>query len=314
MLELTKQQSKGTFMKVLFLSFLVWSSIYAYNLGTIATASPTGMYYKLGSDISTLLKKYDIELTPITTGGSYENLDILNGHMVTDKDTFFAIVQKDTISYYNYIQYTATNKSIYHKIPAILSLGIEQIHIITLEGNEYDFENQKDFNVYCGDQNGGSCVSAQYIEQAYGFNFTYINSNFETLQDKLKDGVVDFVISVIEAPAQKFQNFEGVKLIDLPTNFVMEEMYTNSTIQKEDYPFLDEDIHAFAVSKVLITNLNEEKYAPVIENIVKIIMLNKPLLIKEQGKHWENIDFYYTNYKKMSSHAKKVINSISKYD
>ena len=298
---------------LLFLVFLITSS-FSYNLGTLATASENGMYYKLGNEIAQVLKKYDVDLEPITTAGSYENLDILNNNIVDNKNTFFAIVQKDAIQYYNYLQYVNTQKSIYHKIPAVLSLGTEQIHIITLDGNEYDFESQKEYTVYCGGQYGGSCISAQYIEQAYGFKFTYVNSEFENLIDKLKDGSLDLIFSVIEAPAEKFQNFEGVKLVDLPTNFVMEEMYTHSTIKVDDYPFLSEDIHAFSVAKVLVTNLNDEKYAPVIENLVRILMLNKEFLAKEYGEHWAKIDFYYTNYKKMSLPAKKVIESIDKFD
>ncbi|HFU76351.1 MAG TPA: hypothetical protein ENK66_08915 [Arcobacter sp.] len=296
-----------------FLILLVFiSTMSGYELGTIATASKTGMYYKLGIDISDLLKKYDINIKPISTGGSYENLDILNGHYIKNNNTFFAIVQKDAINYYNFLQYKTYEKSIYHKMPAVLSLGVEQIHIMTLEGNEYDFDQRKTFKVYCGTPDGGSCITAKYIEKAYGFDFVYVNSKFEKVYDKMKSGMVDLVINVIETPAAKFQDLQGVKLIDLPTNFVMEDMYTHSIIKKEDYKFLSEDIHAFAVPKVLVTNLSDSKYNPVIENLVKLIVLNKPLLEKEYGEYWKNIDFFYTKFKKMVPIAKKTLENIQK--
>jgi len=71
--------------------------------------------------------------------------------------------------------------------------------------------------------------------------------------------------------------------------------------------WLDEDIHAFAVSRVLVTNLTDKKYDPIIENFVKIMVLSKNYLAKEYGKYWEKINFKYTNFKKMSKAAKKVI-------
>ncbi len=286
--------------------FLV-SFVNAVEFGTLATASKTGKYYKLGGDISSLLKNYNINLKPIITGGSYENMSIMDGKFVEDQNTFFAIVQKDVISYYNYLQYTNNNVSILDKIPAVLSLGVEQIHLITLENTDYDYDQRKTFKVWCGDENGESCVTAKYIEKAYNFNFIYVNAKKENRFDRLRDGTVDIVISVIEAPASDFADLKGLKLIDLPTNFIMEDMYTHSIITKKDYPWLSEDIHAFAVPRVLITNLTDEKYNPIIENFVKIMVLNKPYLAKTYGEYWNKIDFNYTAFKKISKVAKDTI-------
>jgi TRAP-type uncharacterized transport system substrate-binding protein len=277
------------------------------EFGTLATASKTGKYYKLGNDISSLLKNYKINLKPIPTGGSYENMSILDGKFIEDQDTFFAIVQKDVISYYNYLQYTNNNVSILDKIPAVLSLGVEQIHLITLDNTDYDYDQRKTFKVWCGDENGGSCVTAKYIEKAYNFDFIYVNAKKENRFDRLRDGTVDIVISVIEAPASDFADLKGLKFIDLPTNFIMEDMYTHSIITKKDYPWLSEDIHAFAVPRVLITNLTDEKYNPILENFVKIMVLNKPYLARTYGDYWDKIDFNYTAFKKMSKVAKDTV-------
>lgn len=286
--------------------FLV-SFVNGVEFGTLATASKTGKYYKIGNDMSSLLKNYKINLKPIITGGSYENMSIMDGKFIDDQNTFFAIVQKDVISYYNYLQYSNNNVSILDKIPAVISLGVEQIHLITLANSDYDYDQRKTFKVWCGDENGGSCVTAKYIEKAYNFNFVYVNAKKENRFDRLKDGTVDIVISVIEAPASDFADLKGLKLIDLPTNFIMEDMYTHSIITKKDYPWLSEDIHAFAVPRVLITNLTDEKYNPIIENFVKILVLNKPYLAKTYGDYWDKIDFNYTAFKKMSKVAKDTI-------
>lgn len=297
-------------MKYIISIVLLFNSIYAIEFGTLATASKSGKYYQIGLDISDLLKKYSINLKPIETQGSYENLDILNGNFIKENYTFFAIVQKDAISYYNYIQYATKGESVLAKIPAILSLGVEQIHILALEDQNFDFENRKTFKVYCGEPEGGSCITAKYIEKAYDFKFVYVNSKKENSITKLQNEMVDLIISVISAPSVEFKDLEGVDFIDLPTNFVMEDMYTHSEIKKKDYPWMIEDIHAFAVPKVLVTNLSDKKYNPIIENFIKIMVLNKKYLSVNYGEYWDEMDFKYVNYKKFSKSSKKVISSI----
>ena len=79
--------------------FTIFTYLNATNLGTIATGSKTGGYYKLGTDISMLLKNYGLKLKPIVSGGSYQNMETLNGVYVKNNNTFFAIVQKDAIPY-----------------------------------------------------------------------------------------------------------------------------------------------------------------------------------------------------------------------
>jgi TRAP-type uncharacterized transport system substrate-binding protein len=300
--------TKEKFLKKLIISLLILTnSVFATDFGTLATASATGKYFKLGQDISSILKNYNISLKPINTGGSYENMDILNGKFIDNHDTFFAIVQKDAISYYNYLQYSNNGVGILDNIPAVLSMGIEQIHLITLDSANFDYDKRKTFKVWCGDENGGSCITAKYIEKAYDFNFVYINASKENRFERLKEGVVDIVISVIESPATDFAELKGFKLIDLPTNFIMEDMYTHSVITKKEYPWISEDIHAFAVPRVLVTNLSNEKYNPIITNLTKILILNQPYMAKTYGTYWDKIDFSYTSFKKMSPPAKEVI-------
>ena len=295
-------------MRIIFgILFLVFTFTHAKEFGTLATASQTGKYYKIGSDISSLLRTYNIKLTPIVTGGSFENISILNGNFTENKNTFFGIVQKDVISYYNYLQYNDSSTGILDKIPAVLSLGLEQIHIIAKEDADFDYDQRKTFKVWCGDENGESCVTAKYIEKAYNFKFVYVNAKKENRFERLNDGTIDLIISVIEAPASDFADLKGYKLIDFPTNFIMEDMYAHSIITKKEYPWLESDIHAYAVPRVLVTNLTDEKYNPIIENLVKILVLNKSYLGKTYGEYWDRIDFNYTAFKKMSKIAKETV-------
>lgn len=294
-------------MKIFLSIFFIYCmNTFAIEFGKIATSPKSDTYYKLGQDIEGLLQQYDINLVPMETLGSYENMEILDNDFLNNINTFFAIVQKDVISSYNNEQYLQTGKTVINKIPAILSLGVEQIHLFASEESEFDFESQKEYKVYCGFKESGSCVSAKYIEKAYDFNFTYMNYE-ENIFDKLKEGMIDIVVWVTESPSPIFKGLEGVKLLDLPTNFMMEDMYVHSVVEKESYTWNLEDVHVFGVPRVLVTNLRDKKYDVVLENLTKILIVNKKYLAKNFGKYWAKVDFSYTDFKKIAKPAKKVI-------
>ena len=300
-------------MKYIFLVlFTFFVNLEAYELGNLATASKTGKYYEIGQDIHDLFKKYDLTLTPLETTGSYENLSILDDKSRLVKNAFFAVVQKDAISYYSYLRFQETQKNIYTSLPAILSLGTEQIHILVKEDSEIDFDVPTSYNVYCGEETSGACVTAQYIKSAYNLDFQYIQESKAEVLNSIRKGTVDIAIVVQEAPISLLSEVKGVELLDMPTNFVMEDMYTSEEVTKVQYPWMKEDMHIYAVPRVLITNLEDEKYAPVIESMVKIMLLNQDYLVKEKSEYWEKVDFNYMDYKKFSNASRRVIESINK--
>ena len=294
--------------RIFIISVLFVYNMFAINLGSLATASNNGVYYQMGKDISILLSSYKIQLKPISTDGSFENISILDGHDVKHKNTYFAIVQKDAISYYNFAQHTSSGTSVYKKIPAILSLGTEQIHIFTSKKNNFNFENRKTYKVYCGGSESGSCITAEYIEKAYHFKFIYVNTQKETVAEKLQNGMLDLHISIISAPAKKYENLKNLKLVTLPKNLIMDTMYTHKNVNKSVYNWLDESIDMYSVPRVLITSLTDKKYDVVIDSIVKIILKNRNKLKMENPDIWADTNYEYTNYKNFSNVSKKIIN------
>ena len=271
-------------------------NIYAINIGTILSSKDDEISYKLANDIKDLLNKYDIKLQ---VNNNNNSKDSINKLINNKKNYFFAIVKKDAISFVN------AKNNIYKKIPSILSLGNDQIHIFKNETKDIDFYKQKEFTVFCGDENSDSCITSKYIQKAYDFNFTYIKSS-KNIFDDLKNNKFDLYISIKRSPYEKYKNLLNIDLIDLPTNFTMEDMYLHGKILADDYSFLLENIHSFTSSRVLVTNLNNKKYEAIIKNIIKIILYNKNRLI-EKNKYWEHIDFQYFDFKKFSKVSKRII-------
>ena len=287
-------------MKQLLILFIYVNYLFAVNIGTLNIYKENSLI-SLSDDIQTILNKYDINLDAQENNNSIESIqNIINNQ---DKN-YFAIVNKDAISRYNEQQ--KQNKTIYSKIPVILSLDTLQIHLFTNSENDFDFDIKKDYNVYCGEENSNSCTSAKFIEKMYNLNFNFISSNINTIEDDLNSNKIDIYISVKKAPASEFENFKNIKLIDLPTNFKMEDMYQNTQLSSSTYSFLDEDIHIYSVKRAIITNLKEKKYHGVINNIIKILVLNKKYLIKK-NPIWKDVDFNYTEYNKFLKSAKRTL-------
>ena len=288
-------------MKLLLIFIICINYLFAIDIGTINIQNDTNLMQQT-KDIRKLLKQYDINIKINENENSNESI---HNTINNTTDHFFAIVNKDTIHQYN--KQSTLNKSIYSDLPAILSLGEEQIHIFTNINNEFDFDVKRDYKVYCENNISNSCISARFVASMYELNFTFINSSIDMIQEDLKSNKIDLFISVKKAPAQEFKNFTDVKLIDLPTNFKMEDMYINTQLKSDMYSFLDDDMHIYSVKQVLITNLKDKKYSGLINNIVKIIVLNKDYLIKHNPAVWKNIDFTYIKYNKFLKTAKLTI-------
>ena len=260
--------------KKLVIILLCMNYIYAINIGTINIKNDKNSI-SMSKDIQKILNKYKVNSKIQIEENSLNNIEKL----INNKSyNYFAIVNYDAILEYNSKKSKKYGRSIYRNIPVLLTLGSEQLHIFTNENNEFEFDIKRRYTVYCGKINSDSCISAKYIEKVYGFTFTYKKSNLKQIQNDLKNNNIELFISVNKAPHEEFKAFKNIKLIDLPTNFNMEDIYINSQLKTNTYSFLDDNIHIYSVNKVFISNLKDKKYDNLIKNIVKIIVLNKSYL------------------------------------
>ena len=286
----------------LLLIFLL--NTFAIDFGTMLVDKNNPTINVLSKDIQKLLKKYNINLNIKNTKNSLHSISAL---MNNKSDNYFALVKKDAISFYNTRNVDMGKKSIYTSIPAILSLGSEKIHIFGTNQKEFDFEINKKYKVFCGDINSDSCIASRNIQKIYNFDFKYVQSDKKNVFNDIKNNKVDLYISIQKSPYNNFLSQKYVQLLDLPTNFKMEEIYSHSLFSTEDYSYLNESTHAFASSIVLITNLKDERDEVIIKSLLKVIVLNEVHLNDKSTREWKDVDFENFKYKKFSNLAKKTI-------
>ena len=275
--------------KYLSICLLITGSLYGKsNFGAIATGTPTGTYIQIGKELSTIFEKYDSNLEVISTKGSKSNLDALTGQNEHARAKW-AIVQSDALDYYNFLHFKTTQKDVTGLIKTILPMYSEHLHMFVKKGNESKIKFKKGTNLIVGvpSKTSGAHITANLIENAYGVNFTLRYVNYQKALHYLQADKIDIYLDVISLPAQKYANIEGISLLELPQNNLMDKKYIRSEFDKSSYTWLDKTILGYKVPSVLVTNRVDEKYNQVVGVFVKIILNNYHNLIANGHPKWK---------------------------
>lgn len=294
-------------MKFLLMFCLVFSLLQTEVMGInlrLMTGSPSGTYYQIGKEISSKTENIGIHLEVLPSQGSWQNIVAL-----FNSDAEFAIVQIDAFMKAGKNLYQNVAENIHDEIKVVMPLYHEEIHVIKSRMGEIDFANQKTFSVGCGEQNSGSCLSADVIADFYGKEFLYDYSSYEEALEKLLNGSLDLVIITAGKPFKLLVDQTGIDLVSLPQTKKAVEMYLYTTVTNDDYAWLNEPRNTYSVRSVLATMIQEQ--AGLANNIIGsvhfTILVNELALQKEGHPKWK--DVLFKGYTEGITH-KGVINSI----
>jgi len=276
------------FKYIVFTLFIVSSLLGKSNFGAIATGSTTGTYIQIGKDLSTVFKEYNSVLEVIPTKGSKSNLDALTGKNEHARAKW-AIVQSDTLDYYNFLHFKSTKKDVTGLIKTILPMYSEHIHMFIKKGNEKKISFKKGSTIIVGvpSKTSGSHITANLLENAYGVTFSYRYINYKKAMHYLKTEKIDIYMDVISLPAKKYTNIKGISLLQLPKNNLMNKRYIRATFNKNNYKWLDKDVIGYKVPSVLVTNRVDKKYNQTVGVFIKVILNNYKDLIKNGHPKWK---------------------------
>ncbi len=274
-------------LKHIMVVFILAASLFARsNFEAIATGSKTGTYIQIGKDLSTVFKKYNADLEVIPTKGSKENLDALTGKN-EKTNAKWAIVQSDALDYYNFLHFKATKHDVIDLIKPILPMYNEHIHLFVKKGKKINLKKGSQFIVGVPSKTSGSNITANLIENAYGVTFGYRFINYNKAMQYLKNGKIDIYMDVISLPATKYEKLEGISLLELPQNKIMDNKYIRTKFNKSTYKWLDKTISGYKVPNVIVTNRVDKKYNQAVEIFLKIILKNYKWLIQNGHPKWQ---------------------------
>jgi TRAP transporter TAXI family solute receptor len=265
------------------------ASVQAADHLVIATGGTAGTYYPFAGAMSNIwnTKIKDMNVTAQTTGGSVENVRLIN-----KKDVELALAQSDTLD--QAWKGTEAFKEPLKGMSAIATMFPEIVQIVVrADGPIKTFPDLKGKKVGVGAPGSGTEASYRQTLEAYGMKKEDVNSQYlsfaesaEAFKDKHIDGF--YVIAGIPVSAIMDVSMQNeVRILPLSADI------STKLIQK--YPFLaaakipantyrgqTEDVPTVAVNSVLVAG-NQLK-PEVVYNLIKVLFENQPQLAAAHAK------------------------------
>jgi TRAP transporter TAXI family solute receptor len=229
----------------------------------LVTGPKTGTYYAFGKDIADILQASGQSVMVKPTSGSIENIKRM---VQSGENAGLGIVQSDVLSFLKRSD-NPNSKRVASKLRLVFPFYKEEIHVLADKGVA-SFSDLQDKRVIIGPEGSGSALTAINL-----FSISDV-APAEMRQMTPAEGVVavlagdaDAMIFVGGKPVPLFDNLSDLKharegrnahLLDevhfLPiTNDAILKEYEKSTIQPNDYEFVEKEIPTVAVSAVLVS-------------------------------------------------------------
>jgi TRAP transporter TAXI family solute receptor len=265
------------------------ASVQAADHLVIATGGTAGTYYPFAGAMSNIwnTKIKDMNVTAQTTGGSVENVRLIN-----KKDVELALAQSDTLDQaWNGME---AFKEPFKGMSAIATMFPEIVQIVVRADTPIKtFPDLKGKKVGVGAPGSGTEASYRQMLDAYGMKREDVNSqylSFAESAEAFKDKHIDafYVIAGIPVSAIMDVSMQNeIRILPLSADI------TAKLVQK--YPFLaavkipantyrgqTEDVPTVAVNSVLIAG-NQLK-PEVVYNLTKVLFENQPQLAAAHAK------------------------------
>lgn len=253
----------------------------------IATGGTAGVYYPLGGGIAQIISdNTDVTATAQTTGGSVENMRLLNA-----KEVELAFVQNDIASYAaeGTLMFEGTKVE---NLQGIATLYNETVQIVVpADSNITSVYDLKGKRVSVGAPGSGAEANARQILEAYGLTFDDLRAQHLSFGDSassIQDGNLDAAFVTAGAPTSAVTELsatKGVKLISLDEDKIADlianyPFYVKDTIPAGTYPGADETVTVavkamLAVSKDLPEDFVYTVTKAIFENQSHLVAINQ---------------------------------------
>lgn len=246
---------------------------------TIATGPSDGTYFQIAQDIKNVAAKDGIELQPMVTKGSLENIQLLGSGKVD-----LAIVQLDALRFFSDVIKEAKGLDLFNSIKVVLNLYPEEIHILTNKKDIQSFYQLDGKRLSVGTEGGGSAVTAAVLLSVYDIKAVATFDTFEDALKKLTDGNLDAIIFVGGAPLPFMSKLDSsFHFVRLPANPALEQIYLRTTLGKSQYAWAGADVETYAVpASIMGIDDRDEKYVAQMQGLV-LSILNASESLRSSG-------------------------------
>jgi uncharacterized protein len=237
----------------------------AAGVYSILTGPKDGYYDQVGQALKYSASHANLNLVPITSSGSVENICALR-----QRKADFALVQSDAahLAWYGEQPFDPD----YQSLTLITPIFVEKVHILVRPQLYISSPAglSKSHSVWLGPENSGSQLSAQLVLQASGksqaqieeMKATVTPDTFEEALAELKSWKLDAIFETEVAPSADISNAlveNGSELrllgLDWPSAQLLAAngMYIDTSLQRAEYSALDGGLYTVGVEALLLT-------------------------------------------------------------
>jgi len=224
-------------------------------------------YYEIAKNIQSVYP----ELSVHNTGGSYENITKL---LNESSDINLAFVQYDAL-----LNYQIRNSEIKQKTEIVLPMYNEEVHLITKRGNDIQSINDiQDKIIAIGSISQGTNITAKNIISFLNIDCEVIDIAYRDAFAALLDDKIDAFFYVGGVPVKNLSDFSIeisnlIKLVPIESD-KLNGIYKNTSIKKEVYPWLVEDINTISVQSFVVYNKTKETANFDVDNFINAVTKN----------------------------------------
>lgn len=252
---------------------------------TIATGSTEGTYFQIAQDIRRIAEKEGIAIEIVTTGGSFDNINLLGAGKVD-----LAIMQLDVLRFAAEIMKREAGLDILQEAKVALNLYLEEIHVITSNPAIRSLDQLQGKKVAVGPEKSGSALTAEVLLAGFGLQVDRVFDPPEDAVKKLEQGAIDALMFIGGAPVPAFQKLDKrFHFVRLPADSGLEQIYPRKKIDKSIYAWADEATDTHAVPSVIITrNRADPEYSATVQKLVLLILAQKEYLDANGHPKWKD--------------------------
>ncbi|WP_284376100.1 TAXI family TRAP transporter solute-binding subunit [Amylibacter marinus] len=276
----------------------------------IVTGSQTGTYIKFGKDLRKLLiiKRKKINLKVHTSVGSLENVyDVYKSPKAQ-----LGIVQSDVLAFIE-TRDDADMQKIAKKVRLVHPLYNEEVHILANSSVE-SFDDLDGRRVAIGLGGSGTNLTATTLLSLGGVGVEPVHTGGQDALDALKAGKIDAMFYVAGLPVKLFSDqvskADGLKFLSIENEGVTSVYNVNSTITKDTYDFVTDDVNTVAVKAVLVTYDYQKGNCGLVGDVGNAVIDEIDWLRNNGHPKWKEVDLSYqlagwTQYECVKKAAKK---------
>ena len=227
----------------------------------IATGDTAGTYYPIGGAITEAINKNvsSLNVAVESTKGSVDNINRLK-----DGKADLAIIQND-IAYYAANGTEMFKDKKVDNLRGLASLYPETCQFVTLADKDIlSINDLRGKKIAVGAEGSGAEANARQILEAYGLTYKDIDAQYLSFTEgaaALKDGKVDAAFLTAGYPTKAVQDIakqSKIRLLPIENDKAsiligLYPYYTRTTIPKNSYDGLDEDVQTISVMALLAT-------------------------------------------------------------